>query len=66
MKRFYVFAMLNGETVREAITPANDAIQALHVAGFLPESLAPEYDSARDRAHFITPDSNIILAAQRA
>ena len=66
MKRFYVFAMLNGETVREAIQPANDAIQALHVAGFLPENLTPVYDCGRDRAHFITPDSNIVLVAQRA
>lgn len=66
MKRFYVFAMLNGETVREAITPANDAIQALHVAGFLPPNLAPVYDVGRDRAHYVTPSGEIVLVAQKA
>ena len=66
MKRFYIFALLNGETVRETIAPANDAIQALHTAGFLPPNLAPVYDVARDRAHFTTPTGEIVLVAQRA
>lgn len=64
--RFYLFAMLNGEVLREAIMPAHDAIEALHESGFIPANLMPEYDSGRDRAFIVTPSAGVIVAAQRA
>lgn len=64
--RFYLFATLNGEVLKEAIFPAADAIAALHDSGFIPESLMPEYDCGRDRAFIVTPSAGVIVAAQRA
>lgn len=66
MKRFYIFAMLNGITIREAIQPAKDAVQAIHAAGWLPDSIAPLYDPNQDMAHFVTPQGGVVLVAQRA
>lgn len=64
--RFYLFAMLNNEILKEAIFPASDAIAALHESGFIPDSLMPEYDAGRDRAFIVTPSAGVIVAAQRA
>ena len=64
--RFYLFARLEGEVLKEAIFSAHDAIDALHESGFIPESLMPEYDIGRDKAFIITPSAGVIVAAQRA
>lgn len=64
--RFYLFAMLDGQTVRQAVQPAHDAIAALYQSGFLPPTLMPDYNEARDKAIFTSSDSRIILIAQRA